>query len=782
MEIFHSLTEYLVQLCGHSSYHRLISLFSNSEFAQNARLGLQRAIDILTAPDFMKNASIFVALSYVGVLIGGPIGLALGGIAAFGMVKWQKAFQLPNTISSNAQSLVHNLKLPHFITVATVSAVLSFLCFILGGRVDVAIGGMLGQLIAYTAVELKYLEPVIQNAKYVVFCIATFVSGLIGYYWPDWQIVYGTFEAAYKTLYPCIPFVVELVKHPHFLGVVISMFILCIAILGSYLNCYEHNPLRWRMLTTMIGEISRTTTKSLASHVIKRAVIIVIGICGLVGLVTFGIYNWEIVHQKVKLTYECLSPIIIHLSEYLNKTIEVAHKELHNIMIQLPNYVAKPHFVKRTALCIIVSVIGLIAYKIYQRKRDSSVKTDLAPKTETQIPFKMLYYYLKSTRTLKGAAIGAGTSFTLGLSAIAIWKWPTAEPVLMAIIRNLLNAKKTLLQLIKTKYFIIGAVVYMTFGLISMLIYVVPQWSIILSRVKATITEVRCAYLELEDLVIEICLNFYFSICFTVYDAQEFLSLFNQNLISQLNANEIFTSLLRKVNESIYKTIDLIKGCLSLMESQLVNMYIIKLIEAINKPEFVNGALVCAGFSVIGFLFGGLNGFVIGLILAELFLQGISQYPNGSTALGDAIIDNLGIPQTQTHWLNLFGTVYKLELPKEDISTLQQWEEHKKTAVFQSFFSFIRDELRLKVSELHVKLNRSEDSTQNRLIESKVSSQTRISRRNDPTCGRETNVNATQNDEHKEDGDSVDISTEQCTMNIGASGEKPYAISMIFGQ
>ena len=99
------------------------------------------------------------------------------------------------------------MKIPHFITLTTVSATLSFLCFILDGRFDVAIGGLLGQTISHTAVELKYrkyffdvkprntithnflsnvtVEPVIENAKYAVFVIGSFVLGLIGY---NWQI------------------------------------------------------------------------------------------------------------------------------------------------------------------------------------------------------------------------------------------------------------------------------------------------------------------------------------------------------------------------------------------------------------------------------------------------------------------------------------------------------------------------------------------------------------------------------------------------------------------
>ena len=94
MEIFSSLTEHLVQLDGHLPYHRLVSLFSNDatvgRIARNFRAGSQRAMDILSSSNFVKNIPIFVALSYVGIFIGGPIGLALGGLIAFGIVTWQK--------------------------------------------------------------------------------------------------------------------------------------------------------------------------------------------------------------------------------------------------------------------------------------------------------------------------------------------------------------------------------------------------------------------------------------------------------------------------------------------------------------------------------------------------------------------------------------------------------------------------------------------------------------------------------------------------------------------
>lgn len=102
------------------------------------------------------------------------------------------------------------------------------------------------------------------------------------------------------------------------------------------------------------------------------------------------------------------------------------------------------------------------------------------------------------------------------------------------------------------------------------------------------------------------------------------------------------------------------------------------------------------------------------------------------------MLDNLGISKSQTHWINLFGTVYKLQLPEEDISTIEQWEEHKQKAVFQSFFSLLSDKLKFKVSELNVKMNRSKDPTQINWIEP-------ILTKNSPP----NTVNPTQNGEHE---------------------------------
>lgn len=97
------------------------------------------------------------------------------------------------------------------------------------------------------------------------------------------------------------------------------------------------------------------------------------------------------------------------------------------------------------------------------------------------------------------------------------------------------------------------------------------------------------------------------------------------------------------------------------------------------------------------------------------FLRFFVDFRIGSTALGDAVLQRLGV-QHQVHQMNIFGTVYKLELPKQDISTIEQWEAHQKSAVLQSLVGVMLRSLKFKVTELHVKLERSDDPEQQRSI------------------------------------------------------------------
>lgn len=101
MEFLYIFKEYLIHWYRITKLHQLVSLFSGPavKITQNIRLCSKRAIDILNSPGIRKNVSIFIALSYVVVIIGGPVELVLGSIvgilAAFVMIKWQNG----NTIS-----------------------------------------------------------------------------------------------------------------------------------------------------------------------------------------------------------------------------------------------------------------------------------------------------------------------------------------------------------------------------------------------------------------------------------------------------------------------------------------------------------------------------------------------------------------------------------------------------------------------------------------------------------------------------------------------------------
>lgn len=128
----------------------------------------------------------------------------------------------------------------------------------------------------------------------------------------------------------------------------------------------------------------------------------------------------------------------------------------------------------------------------------------------------------------------------------------------------------------------------------------------------------------------------------------------------------------------------------------------------------------------------------------------------------------------------MFGTVYKMQLPEDDITTLKQWDEQKKAAAFESFLSFLVDNMKFKVSELHVKLERSEDPSQIRLIEPLNSTRNNLS------------TSSSTQDIHTNDGSEQEARTsdfwQQCTdqtptnaMKIGPSGEKLHRVSMVFG-
>lgn len=80
---------------GFTVYQWLVSIFSSPELigkiVENIQLRSKHAIDIVSSPNIWKNVSILAALSYVGVIMGGWIGLTfagvLGGLIALARIK-----------------------------------------------------------------------------------------------------------------------------------------------------------------------------------------------------------------------------------------------------------------------------------------------------------------------------------------------------------------------------------------------------------------------------------------------------------------------------------------------------------------------------------------------------------------------------------------------------------------------------------------------------------------------------------------------------------------------
>lgn len=145
------------------------------------------------------------------------------------------------------------------------------------------------------------------------------------------------------------------------------------------------------------------------------------------------------------------------------------------------------------------------------------------------------------------------------------------------------------------------------------------------TKLEAILTQIHCVFSELRDQAIEKHISLFISIYFAVCDAKEFLLHFDRNTISQ-----IYTSLLQQLESFVekLKTSAFVER-FSPYFKHYIDKYTEKLMKAVDNPEIVNGASVCAGFAVIGYLFGGFNGFFVGCILGGLILRGISQCPQG---------------------------------------------------------------------------------------------------------------------------------------------------------
>lgn len=73
------------------------------------------------------------------------------------------------------------------------------------------------------------------------------------------------------------------------------------------------------------------------------------------------------VNEKIHLVYKVLFQNVKHLPAYLKRMIEMANKKQNHIKMPLAKYVKSPNFIKIAAACTIATVVGLVAYKIYER-------------------------------------------------------------------------------------------------------------------------------------------------------------------------------------------------------------------------------------------------------------------------------------------------------------------------------------------------------------------------------------------------------------------------------
>lgn len=70
-----------------------------------------------------------------------------------------------------------------------------------------------------------------------------------------------------------------------------------------------------------------------------------------------------------------------------------------------------------------------------------------------------------------------------------------------------------------------------------------------------------------------------------------------------------------------------------------------------------------------------------------------------------------------TQWYNFFGSEYNIEFPKQDISIIKQWIAQKKSPNFHTFLTHLLEDFKFKITEMHVKLERSDEPNQEFIIE-----------------------------------------------------------------
>lgn len=158
--------------------------------------------------------------------------------------------------------------------------------------------------------------------------------------------------------------------------------------------------------------------------------------------------------------------------------------------------------------------------------------------------------------------------------------------------------------------------------------------------------------------------------------------------------------------------------------------------------QFSENVTTCACLAFMGLLFGGWIGFIFGAISGVVIALGLSSttaskffFPFsievtkivsilafygiflGTTESKPTIRLNAFSNEDQTQWYNFFGSMYKLDVPKQDIPRIQKWMKDKKSSNFNTFLSYVMTDLKFKVTEMHVKFEGSDNPNQDQIIQ-----------------------------------------------------------------
>lgn len=122
-----------------------------------------------------------------------------------------------------------------------------------------------------------------------------------------------------------------------------------------------------------------------------------------------------------------------------------------------------------------------------------------------------------------------------------------------------------------------------------------------------------------------------------------------------------------------------------------------------------------------------------------------------------------------------------MNLPKEDIPTIQNWIKQNESSNFDKFFAYMINDLKFKVTEMHVKFERSNNLNEQHEIEpiEKIDASSGDSIENGYSMQQETDLNMRE-EEYEDAGTMVDMEVNQKSIQ-GELQNHPTAISMVMG-